>query len=100
MKNSPSRNLHRLLNTLAFISAIFKNLQQGKQLKEAVSGAFTGPLPVDALPCLAEHPAASGALRSPRRALAHQAVPPNSRFRKPNGAMLARVQMRTTPPWA
>ena len=38
VKNSPSRNLHRLLNTLAFISAIFKQLQLGKSLKDAVSG--------------------------------------------------------------
>lgn len=38
VKNSPGRNLHRLLNTLAFISAIFKELQKGKTLKDAVSG--------------------------------------------------------------
>jgi len=38
VKNSPARNLHRLLNTLAFISAIFKGLQAGKSLKDAVSG--------------------------------------------------------------
>ena len=38
MKNSPARNLHRLLNTLAFISAIFKGLKAGKTLKDAVSG--------------------------------------------------------------
>lgn len=40
VKNSPARNLHRLLNTLAFISAIFKGLQAGKTLKDAVSGAL------------------------------------------------------------
>ena len=38
VKNSPARNLHRLLNTLAFISAIFKGLHAGKTLKDAVSG--------------------------------------------------------------
>lgn len=40
VKNSPGRNLHRLLNTLAFISAIFKGLQRGKSLKDAVSTAY------------------------------------------------------------
>lgn len=40
MKNSPARNLHRLLNTLAFISAIFKGLKENKGLKEAVSDAY------------------------------------------------------------
>ena len=42
VKNSPARNLHRLLNTLAFISAIFKGLHSGKALKDAVSGAGWG----------------------------------------------------------
>jgi Na+-transporting NADH:ubiquinone oxidoreductase subunit NqrD len=37
-KNSPGRNLHRLINTLSFISAIFKGLVKGLQLKEAVTG--------------------------------------------------------------
>jgi hypothetical protein len=41
VKNSPARNLHRLLNTLAFISAIFKGLQAGKNLKDAVSGTWS-----------------------------------------------------------
>jgi len=40
VKNSPARNLHRLLNTLAFISAIFKGLKAGKTLKDAVSDAY------------------------------------------------------------
>ena len=40
VKNSPGRNLHRLLNTLAFISAIFKGLNNGKSLKDAVSTAY------------------------------------------------------------
>jgi hypothetical protein len=37
VKNSPGRNLHRLLNTIMFISAIFKGLRVGKTLKDAVS---------------------------------------------------------------
>lgn len=40
IKNSPARNLHRLVHTLAFISAIFKHLQLGESLKDAVSGAY------------------------------------------------------------
>ena len=40
VKNSPARNLHRLVGTLAFISAIFKHLQLGKSLKDAVSDAY------------------------------------------------------------
>jgi hypothetical protein len=40
VKNSPARNLHRLLGTLAFISAIFKGLEAGKSLKDAVSDAY------------------------------------------------------------
>lgn len=39
VKNSPARNLHRLLGSLAFISAIFRGLLAGKPLKDAVSGA-------------------------------------------------------------
>jgi len=37
VKNSPGRNLHRLLNTIKFISAIFKGLRVGKTLRDAVS---------------------------------------------------------------
>jgi hypothetical protein len=37
-KNSPSRNLHRLMTSLSFISHIFENLSQGKELREAVAG--------------------------------------------------------------
>ena len=44
VKNSPGRNLHRLLNTLAFISAIFKGLSAGKSLKDAVSEAYDATL--------------------------------------------------------
>jgi subtilase family serine protease len=40
IKNSPGRNLHRLLNTLAFISQIFKGLAANKSLKDAVSDAY------------------------------------------------------------
>jgi len=36
-KNSPARNVHRLLNTLNFIAAIFENLAKGMALK--VGGA-------------------------------------------------------------
>ena len=32
-KNSPARNVHRLLNTLSFIAAIFENLAKGMGLK-------------------------------------------------------------------
>lgn len=32
-KNSPARNVHRLLNTLNFIAAIFENLAKGMALK-------------------------------------------------------------------
>ena len=32
-KNSPARNVHRLLNTLNFIAAIFENLAKGQALK-------------------------------------------------------------------
>lgn len=32
-KNSPARNVHRLLNTLNFIAAIFENLAKGHALK-------------------------------------------------------------------
>lgn len=32
-KNSPARNVHRLLNTLNFIAAIFENLAKGMTLK-------------------------------------------------------------------
>ena len=39
-KNSPARNLHRLLNNLNFISAIFENLAKGQTLKDAVSDAY------------------------------------------------------------
>lgn len=39
-KNSPGRNVHRLLNTLNFISAIFQNLAKGMTLKDAVSDAY------------------------------------------------------------
>lgn len=38
-KNSPARNLHRLMTSLSFISHIFQNLSAGQQLREAVSGA-------------------------------------------------------------
>ena len=41
VKNSPGRNLHRLLNTIMFISAIFKGLRVGKTLKDAVSEVRT-----------------------------------------------------------
>lgn len=44
IKNSPARNLHRLLNTLAFISSIFKGLKAGKSLKDAVTGAYDDTL--------------------------------------------------------
>lgn len=40
VKNSPARNLHRLIGTVSFISAIFKHLQAGKSLKDAVSDAY------------------------------------------------------------
>ncbi|KAL4433930.1 hypothetical protein ABPG75_000371 [Micractinium tetrahymenae] len=39
-KNSPARNVHRLLNTLNFIAAIFQNLAKGMALKDAVSDAY------------------------------------------------------------
>lgn len=39
-KNSPSRNLHRLLTSVSFISYIFENLSQGKELREAVTDAY------------------------------------------------------------
>ena len=39
-KNSPARNVHRLMGTLAFISAIFENLAKGQALKDAVSEAY------------------------------------------------------------
>jgi hypothetical protein len=39
-KNSPARNVHRLLNTLNFIAAIFQNLAKGMTLKDAVSDAY------------------------------------------------------------
>lgn len=39
-KNSPARNVHRLLNTLNFIAAIFENLAKGQALKDAVSDAY------------------------------------------------------------
>lgn len=42
VKNSPGRNLHRLLNTLKFISSIFKGLRVGKTLKDAVSDVCFG----------------------------------------------------------
>lgn len=32
-KNSPARNVHRLLNTLNFIAGIFENLAKGMSLK-------------------------------------------------------------------
>lgn len=38
VKNSPARNVHRLLNTIAFIREIFKGLYDGAGLKESVSG--------------------------------------------------------------
>lgn len=40
VKNSPGRNLHRLMNTLAFIGAIFKGLLSGMTLKDSVSTAY------------------------------------------------------------
>lgn len=43
-KNSPSRNLHRLMNTLDFICHIFQNLAAGKALKDAVSDAYDSTL--------------------------------------------------------
>jgi hypothetical protein len=39
-KNSPARNVHRLLNTLNFIAAIFHNLSAGMPLKDAVSEGY------------------------------------------------------------
>ncbi|PSC72987.1 glycolipid transfer [Micractinium conductrix] len=39
-KNSPARNVHRLLNTLNFIAAIFENLAKGMPLKDAVSEGY------------------------------------------------------------
>ncbi|KAL4855989.1 Importin beta-like SAD2 [Chlorella vulgaris] len=39
-KNSPARNVHRLLNTLNFIAGIFENLAKGMGLKDAVSDAY------------------------------------------------------------
>lgn len=39
-KNSPARNVHRLLNTLNFIAAIFENLSKGCPLRDAVSEAY------------------------------------------------------------
>lgn len=39
-KNSPARNVHRLLNTLNFIAAIFENLGKDMTLKDAVSDAY------------------------------------------------------------
>lgn len=38
-KNSPARNVHRLLNTLNFIAAIFENLAKGMPLKVGSGGA-------------------------------------------------------------
>ena len=42
VKNSPARNVHRMMCTLSFIAAIFENLMapQGMTLKEAVSEAY------------------------------------------------------------
>ena len=40
MKNSPGRNLHRLLTSIHFIGIIFQNLAAGMAMKEAVSGGI------------------------------------------------------------
>lgn len=44
VKNSPSRNLYRLMNAIAFIREIFIGLGAGKELKEAVSVAYDNTL--------------------------------------------------------
>lgn len=50
VKNSPGRNLHRLMNSILFISLIFQNLANGQAMKEAVAGGGDrGEVPADAL---------------------------------------------------
>ena len=44
IKNSPGRNLHRLINSIAFITEIFKGLLINKNLKDAVSIAYDNTL--------------------------------------------------------
>lgn len=44
IKNSPGRNLHRLINSIAFITEIFKGLLVDKTLKDAVSTAYDATL--------------------------------------------------------
>lgn len=39
-KNSPGRNLHRLISSLSFISQLFKRLAEGMELRQAVSEAY------------------------------------------------------------
>jgi hypothetical protein len=39
-KNSPARNVHRLLNTLNFIAAIFENLAKNMGLKVSGHGCM------------------------------------------------------------
>ncbi|KFM23978.1 hypothetical protein F751_1259 [Auxenochlorella protothecoides] len=40
VKNSPGRNLHRLMNSILFISLIFQNLANGQAMKEAVAESY------------------------------------------------------------
>ncbi|KAK2079908.1 hypothetical protein QBZ16_002303 [Prototheca wickerhamii] len=40
VKNSPGRNLHRLLTSIHFIGIIFQNLAAGMAMKEAVSDSY------------------------------------------------------------
>lgn len=42
VKNSPGRNLHRLMNSMLFIRLIFQNLAVGQTMKEAVNGEHRG----------------------------------------------------------
>ncbi|KDD75016.1 hypothetical protein H632_c923p1 [Helicosporidium sp. ATCC 50920] len=44
IKGSPGRNLHRLMNSILFISHIFQNLEKGMLLREAVSDAYDATL--------------------------------------------------------
>lgn len=48
-KNSPARNVHRLLNTLNFIAAIFQNLAKGMALKVwlLTTAGYVARCPVD-----------------------------------------------------
>ena len=99
-KNSPSRNLHRLMTSLSFISAIFENLAKGQQLREAVSGARVqaeggrhsagGPGPGSSDPAALEAGDAPGLC--PAAAASHAAL------HSPVGPP-SRLQTRTTRRW-